>query len=222
MSDEVWARVDDHFASLRDPDPVLGAVLSRSAKAGLPDISVSPEHGRLLTLLARGIKARAILEIGTLGGYSAVCLARALPRGGRLVTLEAETDHARVARENIAAAGLSDRIDVVVGPASSTLPRLETKYPGGFDFIFIDADKEGYPDYWQWSLRLSHPGTMIVADNVVRDGAVADPSSEDPRVHGARRYLELVAAEAGALDATVQTVGTKGYDGFSMAVVTGD
>ena len=221
MSNEVWARVDDHFASLRDPDPVLESALSRSASAGLPDISVSPEQGRLLTLLAHGVGARAILEIGTLGGYSAICLARALPPDGRLVTLEAEADHARVARENIEAAGLDDRVEVVVGPASSSLPRLEDEYPAGFDFIFIDADKEGYPEYWRWAMRLSHPGAMIIADNVVRDGAVADPDSDDPRVHGVRRYLELAAAEARVHDATVQTVGNKGYDGLSIAVVTG-
>jgi predicted O-methyltransferase YrrM len=214
-----WAEVDSYLAGRLVPsDDALDAALAESQAAGLPSIAVAPNQGKLLNLLARAIGARRILEIGTLGGYSAIWLARALPPGGRLITLEADPRHAGVARANVERAGLTERVEIRVGPALEALPALEAEPP--FDLIFIDADKEGYPDYLAWSLRLSRPGTVIVADNVVRDGEVADPDSTDERVLGVRRFLELLAAEA-RVDATViQTVGVKGYDGIAIAVVS--
>jgi predicted O-methyltransferase YrrM len=220
MDRERWAAVDGYIdENLVPADPVLGAALQASADAGLPQISVSPSQGKLLHLLARAQGARTILEIGTLGGYSAIWLARALPPGGRLVTLEAEPRHAEVARANLARAGLADVAEVRVGPAQDTLPQLHAAGAGPFDLIFIDADKQGYPGYLQWSLRLSRPGSVIIADNVVRDGAVADPGSQDANVQGVRRFIELMAAEPRVAATAIQTVGSKGYDGFAMAVV---
>jgi len=218
----MWDEVDDYLGSLREADPVLASALDRSTQAGLPDITVAPEQGRLLTVLASAAQARMILEIGTLGGYSAICLARALPTDGRLVTLERDEPHAEVARENLSAAGFADQVEVLVGPALESLPVLHATYPNGFDFVFIDADKENYPEYWRWALRLSHPGTLIVADNVVRDGEVANPETEDPRAQGVQEYLRLVAEEALVVDASIQTVGVKGHDGLSFAVVLGE
>ena len=165
------------------------------------------------------IGARKILEIGTLGGYSAIWLARALPEGGRLVTLEYEQKHADVARQNIARAGLSDRVDIRVGRAIDTLPTLEAEGAGPFDLVFIDADKTGYPDYWPWALTLARPGAVIIADNVVRDGKVADANSSDQNVQGVRRYLARVGAEPRVTSTVLQTVGAKGYDGLSIAIV---
>jgi predicted O-methyltransferase YrrM len=173
----------------------------------------------MLNLLARAQGARRILEIGTLGGYSAIWLARALPPDGHLITLEADTRHAEVARENLALAGLADLTEVRVCRAQETLPHLVTSGAGPFDLIFIDADKAGYPDYLRWSLELARPGTVIIADNVVRDGAVVDPASDDPDVRGVRRFIELLAAEPRVSATAIQTVGTKGYDGFALAVV---
>ncbi|MCA9867881.1 MAG: O-methyltransferase [Anaerolineae bacterium] len=222
MSTNSWTTVDDYITALFVPaDPALAAALADSAAAGLPEIAVSPAQGKLLTVLARAMGARSILEIGTLGGYSAICLARALPANGKLITLEFSPKHAEVARANVARAGLADRVEVIVGPAGETLPRLAAEGRGPFDLIFIDADKVSYGDYLRWSLRLSRPGTLIIADNVVRDGRVIDPTDDDPNVVGVRQFNDMLAAEP-RIDATIlQTVGSKGYDGLAIAVVTG-
>ena len=221
MSQDRWTAVDSYISDLLvRPDEALETALEGSEAAGLPAIQVAANQGKLLHLLARLQGARSILEVGTLGGYSTIWLARALPPGGRLITLELEPRHAEVARANIARAGLAERVEVRVGPASESLPRLTQEGVEPFDLVFIDADKEGYPDYLGWALRLTRPGSLIVADNVVRGGALIDPDSSDPRVQAVRRFIELVAAEP-RLDATViQTVGSKGYDGLAFAVVT--
>jgi predicted O-methyltransferase YrrM len=223
MPDESWIAVDHYLTELLvRPDAARDAALEASAAAGLPAISVPPCQGKLLHLLARLQGARAILEIGTLGGYSTIWLARALPAGGRLVTLEADPGYAAVARANLARAGLAGVVEVRVGPAQETLPRLAAEGGGPFDLIFIDADKPSYPEYLVWALKLSRRGSLIVADNVVRGGAVADPDSTDPRVQGVRRFNELLAAEPGVSATAIQTVGGKGYDGFALALVTAD
>jgi predicted O-methyltransferase YrrM len=223
MTPEQWSAVDRYFADLLvSPDPALEAALLASAAAGLPPINVSPNQGRLLQLLARMQNARAILEIGTLGGYSTIWLARALPPGGHLVTLEADPKHAEVARANLARAGLADVVELRLGPALDTLPELAAENRGPFDLIFIDADKVSYPDYFAWALRLSRRGSLIIADNVVRKGAVIDADSTDPSVQGVRRFNELLAAEPRVSAVAMQTVGSKGYDGFAMALVVAD
>jgi predicted O-methyltransferase YrrM len=222
MSQEQWTAVDRYITDLLvPPDPALDAALAASAAAGLPAIHVSPNQGKLLHLLARVTGARSILEVGTLGGYSTIWLARALPAGGRLVTLEADPKHAEVARANIAAAGLADMVELRLGPAQETLPQLAAEGRGPFDLVFIDADKPSTPDYFGWALRLSRRGSLIVVDNVVRKGAVADPASDDPSVQGVRRFYERLAAEPGVSATAVQTVGDKGHDGFAVALVTG-
>jgi predicted O-methyltransferase YrrM len=222
MTQEQWTAVDRYITDLLvPPDPALDEALRASAAAELPSIHVSPNQGKLLMLLARVHGARTILEIGTLGGYSTIWLARALPPDGRLITLEAVPTHAKVARANIEGAGLADIVDVRLGRALDTLPQLAAEGRDAFDFIFIDADKPGYPEYFEWCLRLSRRGTVIVADNVVRRGAVIDPASRDASVQGMRRFLELLAAEPRVSATAIQTVG-KGYDGFAMAVVTAD
>jgi predicted O-methyltransferase YrrM len=222
MTQERWTAVDSYITGLlHAPDPALDAALADSEAAGLPSIAVTPPQGKLLTLLALGVKARNILEIGTLGGYSTICLARALPPGGRLITLEYEPKHATVARANIARAGLADVVEVRVGRAQDTLPKLAAEGRGPFDMIFIDADKPGYSDYLAWAVKLSRRGTLIIADNVVRDGEVIDPNSDDEMVQGIRRFYEALAAESRVSATTIQTVGAKGYDGFTIAVVTG-
>jgi predicted O-methyltransferase YrrM len=200
---------------------VLEAALAASSAAGLPPHDVSPLQGRFLELLARLQGARAILEIGTLGGVSTISLARALPAGGRLVTLEANAAYAGVARANIARAGLGELIEVRVGPALDTLPAIAAEGAGPFDLVFIDADKRSNPEYLEWALRLTRVGSLIVADNVVRGGAVADTAGNDPSVVGVRRFLDLVAAEPRLSATAIQTVGEKGYDGFALALVTG-
>jgi predicted O-methyltransferase YrrM len=223
MTPEPWAAVDRYFADLFAPsDPALEAALRDSAAAGLPAIQVTPNLGKLLHLLARVQGARSILEIGTLGGYSTIWLARALPAEGRLITLEADPKHAEIARTNIARAGLSDVVELRLGRAQETLPQLAAEGRGPFDLIFIDADKPGYPDYLAWALRLSRRGSLIVADNVVRKGAVIDAASDDPRVQGVRRFNELLAAEPRVSATAIQTVGSKGYDGFAIALVVAD
>jgi len=220
MSQEQWTAVDRYLADLFvPPDPALEAALQASAAAGLPAINVSPNLGKLLHLLARAQGARAILEVGTLGGYSTIWLGRALPAGGRLVTLEADPGHAEVARANIGRAGLAAIVELRLGPALDTLPQLAAEGGGPFDLIFIDADKPSYPAYLGWALRLSRRGTLIVADNVVRDGAVIDAGSDDPRVRGVRHFNELLAAEPRVSATAIQTVGSKGYDGFAIALV---
>ncbi|WIY02594.1 O-methyltransferase [Amycolatopsis mongoliensis] len=217
MTDQTWAEVDDYFTgALLSPDPVLDGALADSAAAGLPRIAVAPNQGKLLNLLARQAGARSILEIGTLGGYSTIWLARALPAGGKLVTCEYEPKHAEVARANLARAGFGeDVVTIEVGAALDTLPRLT----GPFDFVFIDADKRNLANYVRATLALSRPGTTIVVDNVVRQGRVTDPASTDPNVVGVREMVNFLATEP-RLDATaVQTVGGKGHDGFVLALV---
>lgn len=214
---ESWTRVDAYLEErLLPDDPVLDAVLAANAAAGLPSIDVSPLQGRFLSLLARMAKARAILEIGTLGGYSTICLARALPEGGRLVTLEADPRHAEVARANLAHAGLSAVVELYEGRALDTLPEIEG---APFDLIFIDADKGSNPDYLQWALRLGRPGTVIVCDNVVRGGRITEAGSTAPDVIGTRRLFDLIAAEPRLTASALQTVGAKGWDGFVLAMV---
>jgi predicted O-methyltransferase YrrM len=220
MNQEKWTEVDQYINHLFVPaDPVLDAALAASRAAGLPEINVAPNQGKLLQLLAQSHGARSILEIGTLGGYSTIWLARALPADGKLVTLEFEPKHAEVARANFARAGLGGKIELRLGKASDHLAQLVAEGRGPFDFIFIDADKESYPDYLAWALKLSRRGTLIIADNVVRKGEVADASSEDPRVQGAQRFNELLAAEPRVSVTILQTVGSKGYDGFALALV---
>ena len=216
MDTRTWQSVDGFFTGqLLAPDPVLDAALEANAVAGLPEIDVSPAQGKLLHLLARSVGARRILEIGTLGGYSTIWLARALPADGQVVTCEINPDHAEVARANLARAGLDGVVEVRVGRALDTLPTLE----GPFDLTFIDADKQSNAEYFRQALRLSRPGTMIVVDNVVRGGRVADAYNRDPDVRGTRAVAELIAQEP-RVDATVvQTVGSKGYDGFLLALV---
>jgi predicted O-methyltransferase YrrM len=215
-----WKAVDTYICeTLVAPDPSLEAALKASDEAGLPQIQVSANQGRLLQILAKSCGARAILEIGTLGGYSTICLARALPPGGHLITLEADPKHAEVARKNIARAGLAEVVEVRVGRALETLPPLAAEHPGPFDLIFIDADKPSSPDYFLWALKLSRVGSLIIVDNVVRNGALADAASTDPAVQGARRLHEVVAKEPRVIATTIQTVGVKGYDGLTFAVV---
>ncbi|MER3555330.1 MAG: methyltransferase [Meiothermus sp.] len=217
MSGEKWAEVDHYFTNLLvHSDPVLDAALAANAKAGLPPIDVAPNQGKLLHLLARLMGARNILEIGTLGGYSTIWLARALPQDGRLITLEFNPKHAEVALENLARAGLSEIVEVRQGAALDTLPTLT----GPFDLIFIDADKPNNPNYLEWALKLSRPGTLIVADNVVRDGEVVNPNSSNVGVQGTQKFLERLAAEPRLSATAIQTVGSKGYEGFAMALVT--
>jgi predicted O-methyltransferase YrrM len=223
MSHDLWTAVDRYLVDALVPgDPALDAALEASAAAGLPAISVAPNQGRLLMLLAQLRGARSILEIGTLGGYSTIWLGRALPPGGRLVTLEANADYAAVARANLERAGLAGVVEVRVGPAAESLPRLEAEGAGPFDLVFIDADKQGTPEYFRWALRLARCGTLVVVDNVVRDGAVIDADSEDAAVQGIRRFVELAAAEPRVSATALQTVGSKGYDGFALLLVTAD
>jgi predicted O-methyltransferase YrrM len=220
MVDERWAAVDNYFGDLMiGEDPVLDAALAASDAAGLPPIAVSPTLGKLLHLLARATGARRILEVGTLGGYSTIWLGRALPAGGRLVSLEAVDKHAEVARSNVAAAGLSEVVDIRVGPALEALPKLAAEQGGPFDLIFIDADKENNVAYFDWAIRLARPGSMIIVDNVVRDGKVLDANNPDSRVQGSRQFAELVGAQNRASATTLQMVGVKGWDGFTLAVV---
>ena len=220
MTQKIWNAVDSYLVETLIPsDPILQEALERNIASGLPMIDVAPNQGKLLYLLAKMRRAKRILEIGTLGGYSTIWLARALPEAGTLITLELDPKHAEVARANIAGAGLSSKVEVRLGPALDSLSKLHAEGAKPFDFIFIDADKSGYPDYLDWSLRLSQPGTVVVADNVVREGEVINPGSKDSSVQGVRRFLEKIAADP-RLDATaLQTVGTKGYDGFALAVV---
>src|SRR5262245_23648902 len=221
MTQEQWTAVDRYFTDRLVPsDPALDEALRASAAAGLPSINVSPNQGKLLQLLARVQGARTILEIGTLGGYSTIWLARALPAGGRLITLETNPKHAAVARANIAHAGLTRVVELRLGPAIETLPQLAAEKLGPFERIFLDADKPGYPDYLFWALELSRPGSLIIADNVVRKGEVANAASSDPNVQGARRYNALLAAEPRVTATVLQTVGSKGYDGLAVALVT--
>lgn len=220
MSQEKWSAVDDYINRLFVPaDPALDETLKSSDAAGLPQIAVAPNQGKLLHILVRSIGARNVLEIGTLGGYSTIWLARALPTGGKLITLEFEPKHAEIARANLRCACVEDKVDIRVGRAIDSLPQLEDEKRGPFDLVFIDANKDGYPDYFRWALKLTHPGSMIIADNVVRKGEVANPDSKDAMVLGARAYNALLAAESRVTATVIQTVGSKGYDGLAIAVV---
>jgi predicted O-methyltransferase YrrM len=221
MGEERWQAVDEFVAGLLAPhDDVLEAAARTSVEAGLPQIQVSPPQGALLNLLARSIEARTALEFGTLGAYSTIWLGRALPPDGRLITLEADSGYAEVARRSIDRAGLGDVVVLHEGPALETLKQLEADGEGPFDFVFIDADKVHSPDYFAWSVEHARPGALIVADNVVRDGTLAEGDSEDATIRAQRRLHEEIAADPRVSATTIQTVGSKGYDGFTLALVS--
>jgi predicted O-methyltransferase YrrM len=223
MTQETWTGVDQYITdTLIRPDGALSAALRASADAGLPAINVSPPLGKLLHVLALARGAQKILEIGTLGGYSTIWLARALPRSGKLITLEFDPKHADVARANIARAGLANVVEIILGRAIETLPRLASENRGPFDLIFIDADKQSTPEYFTWALKLSRPGSLIIVDNVIRKGSVVDASNTSADVQGIRRFNEMVAKEERVSATAIQTVGVKGYDGFAIVLVTGD
>jgi predicted O-methyltransferase YrrM len=226
MNQDQWDVVDGYLCDvLLGRDEALEGALARSAAAGLPEIQVAPNQGKLLMLLAMMVGAKKVLELGTLGGYSTIWLARGVRgvaaggSGGRVISLELDEKHAAVARENIAAAGMADVVEVRVGKAIELLPRIEEEGEGAFDVVFIDADKASMPEYFAWAVKLSRPGTVIVGDNVVRDGAVVDGESKDASVRGVRRCLEMIASEPRVSATAMQTVGVKGWDGFFVAVV---
>lgn len=222
MSEEIWAAVDAFIGeTLVSEDEALQGALDAARDAGLPQIQVSPPQGRLLEMLIRLQGSRQVLEFGTLGGYSTIWMARALPHGGQVVTLEADPAYATVAQETFERAGLTETIEVRVGPALETLAQLEEEGAGPFDFVFIDADKVNSPNYLAWALDHSRPGSLIVADNVVRGGTLADATSPDEAVKAQRRLHEMLADEPRASATTIQTVGSKGYDGFTIALVDG-
>jgi predicted O-methyltransferase YrrM len=218
-----WAKTDEYISQkLIGEDSVLEAALAKSAAAGLPQIQVTPCQGKLLQLLARLTDAQRILEIGTLGGYSTIWLARALPPDGRLITLEINPHHAEVAASNLSRANLLNRVELRVGPALELLPTVAAEGQGPFDLIFIDADKPNTADYFSWAINLSRPGSLIVVDNVMRKGALIEAENPDPAVQGMRRFMERLAAEPRVTATAIQTVGAKGYDGFALALVTGE
>jgi predicted O-methyltransferase YrrM len=220
MSQELWNSVDQYIIdSLELNDAALDGAQSASDAAGLPPIQVSAAQGKFLEIVAAMLGARHILEIGTLGGFSTICLGRALPFGGRLISFEIDPKHAEVAKSNVVNAGLSDRIDIRVGNALELLPVLAAERPDPFDLTFIDADKASIPTYFEWAIRLSRAGSVIIVDNVVRDGAVIDPASTDPSVQGVRRLNEIMASDPRISSTVVQTVGVKGYDGFALALL---
>jgi predicted O-methyltransferase YrrM len=220
MSQELWTAVDQYINQMLVPtDPVLDAALRGSTEGGLPAIQVSPPQGKLLHLLVAATGAHNILELGTLGGYSTIWMARALPSGGRLLTLEASAKHAEVALANFNRAGLVDRVELKLGPALQTLPQVASEGRGPFDFIFIDANKSTMAEYFDWSLKLSRKGTLIVVDNVIRHGTVIESDSTDEDVQGVRRFNERVAHEPRVSATAIQTVGSKGYDGFTLVLV---
>jgi predicted O-methyltransferase YrrM len=217
---KIWAQVDRYFGDLLAPeDAAHGSVLETNEQAGLPPIDVPALLGKFLELMVRISGARRVLEIGTLGGYSTIWMARALPDGGRVVTLEIDPKHAEVARVNLKKAGVLDRVEIRLGTALDTLREIHESGAEPFGLIFIDADKKSMPEYLQWSLKLSGPGTVIIADNVVRDGKVIEPDSSDENVQGVRRMTEMMATEPRLSATAIQTVGARGYDGFAMAVV---
>ena len=223
MNQEQWTAVDHYINELFVPaDPVLDAALQSAAEAGMPPINVAPNQGQLLHILALSVRAHTILEIGTLAGYSTIFLARALPQDGRLVTLEVNAKHAEVAAANIARAHLERVVDVRVGSALDILPQLADEGMGPFDLVFIDADKVNTPAYFEWALKLTRPGSLIITDNVVRGGAVIDAASEDENVQGVRRFNAALAAEPRVTATVFQTVGSKGYDGLAIALVKDD
>ncbi|HTD58489.1 MAG TPA: O-methyltransferase [Solirubrobacteraceae bacterium] len=227
MNQDLWTAVDGYINEhLLTSDTALDEALAVSEAAGLPPIAITPNQGKLLQLLARIHGAHSILELGTLGGYSTIWLARALPQDGQLITLECDPRYAEVARANISSAGVADVVQVRVGPALQTVPELHAEGAGPFDMIFIDADKQNYPGYLEWALELSRVGTLIIGDNVVRAGAIIDPRADDPSFDdggvaaGVRRFYELLAAEPRVSATAIQTVGAKGHDGFAVALVT--
>jgi predicted O-methyltransferase YrrM len=223
MNQDQWTEVDHYFVErLMPADAVLDAALKANEAGGLPSIDVSPLQGKFLHLLALTKGARRILEIGTLGGYSTIWLARALPAGGHMVTLELDPKHAQVARTNLERAGVSDRVEIRVGPATQSLAQLQAEGADPFDLIFLDADKPSNPAYLQWALKLAHRGSLIVVDNVVREGKIIDPESTAPDVQGTRALFDLLAVEPRLASTAIQTVGSKGHDGFAMAVVLGE
>ncbi len=218
---ETWTRVDRYIENLFSPaDPVLDATLEASRQAGFPTMEVTPNQGKLLSILARSIQAKSILEIGSLGGYSTIWLGRSLAPGGKMLTLEVDPTHAAVTRANLKRAGLDGVVELKLGLALDTLPGLVEEGQGLFDLVFIDADKPRCAEYFSWALKLTHPGSLIITDNVVRNVAVSDPNNRDPNVQGVRRFNEALAAEPRVVATAVQTVGSKGYDGFAIAVVT--
>jgi predicted O-methyltransferase YrrM len=220
VTQEQWTAVDRYFTDLLVPnEPALEQALRNNTAWGLPAHDVSALQGKLLYLLARAIGARTVLELGALGGYSTIWLARAVPDDGRVVTLETNAQHAEVARANVAQAGLASVVDVRIGPALETLPHLVSDDAGPFDLVFLDADKRHNPEYLEWSLALARPGTLIVADNLVRGGDVVNHESDDPDVRGVRRFADLLAADPRVSATAIQTVGSKGYDGFALALV---
>jgi predicted O-methyltransferase YrrM len=220
MNQQQWTAVDQYITEhLVFSDPALDSALAASTAGGLPTIQVAPNQGKMLHVLAKLIRAKNILELGTLGAYSTIWLARALPADGKLITLEANPTHAKVALTNIERAGLGKIIELREGKALETLPKLEAEKRGPFDLIFIDADKVNIPEYFNWALKLSHPGSLIIVDNVVRDGQVVEAKSTDPNVMGVRRLYEALAKDKRVTCTALQTVGSKGYDGFIMAVV---
>lgn len=220
MSEDLWSSVDSYLTrKLLPPDEILESVLRDSTDAGLPAINVTPTQGRFLNLLARIQGAKHVLEIGTLGGYSTLWLARALPPEGSLVTIERDPQCASLARRNFERAGLSTLIDVREGSALQVLPQLKSEHRPPFDFVFLDADKEHHPDYFEWALELSRPGTVIIADNVVRGGALLDSDTDDSNLRGIRRLFDLIETSPRVEASALQTVGSKGYDGFAIAVV---
>ncbi|MGI8569283.1 MAG: O-methyltransferase [Methylocella sp.] len=221
MTGALWTAVDEYITHmLVPPDAALDGALEASSAAGLPAIQVTPTQGKLLHILARLQGARRILEIGTLGGYSTIWLARALPEDGRLITLEADARHADIARANISRAGLDAMVDLRVGRALETLPRIAAEGGGAFDLTFIDADKQSIPEYFRFARKLSRRGSLIVVDNIVRDGRVIDAAGRDPDIQGIRRFNEMLAAEPGICATAIQTVGAKGHDGFAIVLVT--
>lgn len=220
MDQDKWTEVDRYLTERLAPaEPVLDAAMKANAAAGLPSIDVSPMQGKLLHVLALTKGARRILEIGTLGGYSTMWMALALPAGGRVVTLELEPKHAAVARTNLERAGLSEKVEIRIGPALDSLAQLVREGAAPFDLIFIDADKRSIPAYLEWAMRLAEVGTLIVTDNVVREGAILDAASTDQDVQGVRAMFDMLAAEPRLASTAIQTVGVKGYDGFALAVV---
>jgi predicted O-methyltransferase YrrM len=222
MSLDQWTEVDQFLAGLfAPPDPVLEQALAAADAAGMPPINVSPSQGRMLYLLARAARAERILEIGTLAAYSTIWLGRALAPGGRLITLEINPEHAAVARANLERAGLSETVEVRLGTALDSLTRLAESGDAPFDLVFIDADKPTTPDYVSWALKLTHPGSLIVVDNIVRGGNISDPATTDENARGMRVALELLARDPRVTGAALQTVGTKGWDGFAVALVEG-
>jgi predicted O-methyltransferase YrrM len=221
MTQKVWEAVDNYFDKmLVAPDSALEDALKAANAAKLPAIQVSSVQGKLLHLLARILGARKILEIGTLGGYSTIWMARALPEGGRIVTLEADPKHAEVARKNFARAGVESKVELRLGKALDTLPQVVADGLGPFDMVFIDANKSNMPEYFEWSLKLARVGSVIIADNVVREGVVLDAKSKDADIQGIRRFLEMVGKEKRVSGTALQTVSTKNYDGFALVLVT--